>query len=479
MATHFIAGESMPSTGSTLHKVLNPATGEVVDTVPRGTVADVNMAVEAAKTAFSGWWATPAAKRGALLYEAVAAIRANVAELAQLLTCEQGKPLAEAHMEIHRFAHTIEHYAGLAKNLRGGYVPNLDEQAYGLILKRPYGVCAAIVPWNFPVSLMGNKVGPALVAGNTMVIKPAETTPLTDLRVIELMTRAGIPAGVLNVVTGQGSVVGQALIEHPDVAKIGFTGSTEVGRQVMASAAKTIKRVTLELGGSDPIIVCEDADIDKAVSAASVGRFFNCGQACLAIKRIFVFEAVANEFTDKLVDKVKRLSVGPGMEKGVRLGPLHTANQRAEIEAQVQDAVDRGATVLAGGGRPEGAKYERGNFYLPTILADVAPDAKVLTEEVFGPAVPIVPVKDLEEAIARANASIFGLGSSIWTRDLNKASKAAERLEAGYTWVNSVTKIYDELPFGGFKQSGVGQEHGIEAIDHYMATKAVVIKADE
>src|SRR5262245_23229285 len=289
MATHFIAGEAVRSSGSAVHQVLNPATGEVVDSVPRGTVDDANAAVGAAKAAFPGWWATPAAKRGELLYEAVAAIRANVEVLSHLLTCEQGKPLAEANMEIHRFAHTIEHYAGLAKNLRGGYVPNLDKQAYGLILKRPHGVCAAIVPWNFPVSLMGNKVGPALVAGNTMVIKPAETTPLTDLRVIEIMTRAGIPAGVLNVVTGQGSVVGQALIEHPDVAKIGFTGSTEVGRQVMASAAKTIKRVTLELGGSDPIIVCEDADIDKAVSATSVGRFFNCGQACLAIKRIFVF----------------------------------------------------------------------------------------------------------------------------------------------------------------------------------------------
>jgi succinate-semialdehyde dehydrogenase/glutarate-semialdehyde dehydrogenase len=323
---------------------------------------------------------------------------------------------------------------------------------------------------------MGNKVGPALVAGNTMVIKPAETTPLTDLWVIELMTEAGVPPGVLNVVTGQGSVVGQALIEHPDVSKVGFTGSTEVGRQVMASAAQTIKRVTLELGGSDPIIVCDDADIDRAVSAASVGRFFNCGQACLAIKRIFVFEAVADEFTDKLVAKVKRLTIGPGTEAGVRLGPLHTAGQRAEVEEQVQDAVAKGAEVLVGGQRPEGAQYEQGNFYLPTVLGNVAPDSRVLTEEVFGPAVPIVPVKDLDEAIAWANSSIFGLGSSIWTRNLDKATRAAEKLEAGYTWINSVTKIYDELPFGGFKQSGIGQEHGIEAIDHYMATKAVVVK---
>lgn len=476
MATHFMAGEYITSSNSAVHEVINPATGDVVDTAPKGTVDDANDAVQAAKDAFPGWWETPAAKRGAIMYKGVQAIRARVDELAQLLTREQGKPLAEARMEIHRFAYTIEHYAGLAKNLRGGYVPNLDEKAHGLIIKRPYGVCAAIVPWNFPVSLMGNKVGPALVAGNTMVIKPAETTPLTDLRVIEIMTQAGVPAGVLNVVTGQGSVVGQALIEHPDVAKVGFTGSTEVGRLVMSSAAKTIKRVTLELGGSDPIIVCDDADVDKAVSATSVGRFFNCGQACLAIKRIFVFESVAAEFTEKLVAKVSKLTVGPGTEQGVRLGPLHTPGQRAEVEDQVQDAVDRGAEVLVGGRRPAGAHYENGNFYLPTVLANVDPQAKVLMEEVFGPAVPVVPVSDIDEAIARANDSIFGLGSSIWTRDLDKATRAAQQLEAGYTWINSLTKIYDELPFGGFKQSGVGQEHGIEAIDHYMATKAVVVK---
>lgn len=476
MATHFIAGEYVKSRGTAIHEVINPATGQVVDEVPRGTVEDVSDAVQAAKDAFPGWWETPAAKRGAILYKGVQAIRKNVDELASLLTSEQGKPLAEARMEIFRFAHTIEHYAGLAKNLRGGYVPNLDEKAHGLIIKRPYGVCAAIVPWNFPVSLMGNKVGPALVAGNTMVVKPAETTPLTDLRVIEILTQAGLPGGVLNAVTGQGSVVGQALIEHPDVAKIGFTGSTEVGRRVMESAAKTIKRVTLELGGSDPIIVCDDADIDRAVSAASVGRFFNCGQACLAIKRIFVFDSVADEFTDKLVAKVSRLTIGPGTEEGVRLGPLHTPGQRAEVEEQVQDAIERGAKVLTGGRRPEGEKYENGNFYLPTVLANVDPQARVLTEEVFGPAVPIVRVSDIEEAVAWANSSIFGLGSSIWTRDLDKATYAAEKLEAGYTWINSVTKIYDELPFGGFKQSGVGQEHGIEAIDHYMATKSVVVK---
>ena len=287
MTTHFIAGEYVASSSAATRDIINPATGGVVATVPRGSVEDLHDAVQTAKDAFPGWWETPASRRGKILYDAVKAIRSRAEELALLLTSEQGKPLAEARMEIHRYAFTIEHYAGLAKKLEGRLRAQSGRKGPGLIIKRPYGVCGAIVPWNFPLSLMGNKVGPALVAGNTMVIKPAETTPLTDLKVIEIMTEAGLPPGVLNVVLGQGSVVGQALIEHPQVAKIGFTGSTEVGRQVMASAAQTIKRVTLELGGSDPIIVCDDANIDKAVSAASVGRFFNCGQACLAIKRIF------------------------------------------------------------------------------------------------------------------------------------------------------------------------------------------------
>jgi succinate-semialdehyde dehydrogenase/glutarate-semialdehyde dehydrogenase len=225
------------------------------------------------------------------------------------------------------------------------------------------------------------------------------------------------------------------------------------------------------------MIVCDDADVDGAVSAASVGRFFNCGQACLAIKRVFLFEGIADEFTEKLTAKVAKLTVGPGTQKGVRLGPLHTATQRAEVEAQVADAVERGAKVLVGGRRPEGDAFAKGHFYLPTVLAGVAADSRMATEEVFGPALPLFRVKDLEEAIARSNGSMFGLGSSIWTRDLDRATAAAERLEAGYTWINSVTKIYDELPFGGFKQSGLGQEHGSEALECYQQTKSVVVAA--
>jgi acyl-CoA reductase-like NAD-dependent aldehyde dehydrogenase len=308
------------------------------------------------------------------------------------------------------------------------------------------------------------------------VAKPADTTPLTTLRIAEIMHEAGLPAGVFNVITGTGEGAGQALAEHPLVRKIAFTGSTPTGKKLMAIAAGDLKRTTLELGGSDPMIVCDDANLDKAASAASVGRFFNCGQACLAIKRLYVFESVADEFIEKLAGKVQKLRVGPGTAEGVMLGPLHSARQRDLLEEQVADAVDTGAEVLHGAKRPEGDVFEKGYFYEPTLLLEPARDSRVATEEVFGPALPVWRVSGMEEALELANGSIYGLGSSIWTADLNRASDAAERLEAGYTWINSPQLVYDELPFGGWKQSGYGKEHGIEALDYYTETKSVVVK---
>jgi succinate-semialdehyde dehydrogenase/glutarate-semialdehyde dehydrogenase len=475
MAQMLIGGEWVGSRSGDYIEVMNPATGEAVDTAPRGTAEDAREAIDNAHEAFLVWSEWTQAKRADVLRRAVTLFHANEKELAVLLTKEQGKPLREATLEIRRFAHTIEYYAGLGKNIRGGYVPQIDDNKYGLIIKRPLGVVGAIVPWNFPVSLMGNKIGPALLAGNTMVIKPAETTPLTDLRVVRLFLEAGLPKGVMNVVTGQGSVVGNEIVTNAKVRKIGFTGSTEVGRRVMASAAQTIKRVTLELGGSDPMIVCDDADIDEAAKAAAVGRFFNCGQACLAIKRLYLFDSIADEFIDKLTARVKKLRVGNGLAEGTMVGPLHSESQRDEIESQVQDALDRGARALTGGDRLRGEGFDNGHYYAPTLLADVPEDARVATEEVFGPALPIFRVGSFDEAIAKANDSIYGLGSSIWTNDLTRATRAAERIEAGYTWINSAQIIYDELPFGGFKQSGYGKEHGIEALDYYTETKAVVV----
>ena len=481
MAKCLIAGEHQDSESKQVTEVRNPATGEVVDTVPKGTVNDIRRAIDVAAGALKKWSEMAPSKRGAILLEAGRLVHQKEKELANLLTREQGKPIRESILEIRRFVHTLDHYGGMAKSLRTGAVV-LDHGRHGLILRKPLGVCGAIVPWNFPVSLMGNKLGPALLAGNTVVVKPAGTTPLTGIRCVGLIDKAiqegGGPKGVINIVAGPGSVVGEELLVNPTVRKIGFTGATDTGRRVMQSAAKDFKHVTLELGGSDPMIVCDDADLDRAVSAASVGRFFNCGQACLAIKRLYLFDTIADVFIEKLVEKVKKLRIGNGLKPDTLLGPLHTADQRKEVEEQVEDAVKRGAKVLCGTERPKGGDYDKGFFLKPTLLADVDPASRILQEECFGPALPIMRVKGLDEAIEKANSSIFGLGSSVWTRNLDRAMRAAEKIDSGYTWINSAQIIYDELPFGGVKQSGIGKEHGSEAIDHYTETKSVVIATE-
>ncbi len=475
MAKMLIAGERVDAKSGKTIEVRDPATGEVVDIVPRADAGDVGAAVEAAAKAFPEWASTPGVKRAEIMAKAAQLIRAHVDEIATLLTKEQGKPLRDAKVEAGRVAANLEFYAGLADKIRGDYVQLAEPGAFGLVIKRPVGVIAAITPWNFPLTLMANKVCPALAAGCTVVLKPASTTPLATLRCVELLQQAGLPKGVVNVVTGTGSEVGDALTGHPKVAKIAFTGQTETGMHIMGIASRGVKRITLELGGSDPAIVCDDADLEKAARAVAIGRFFNAGQACLAIKRLYVFASVAEQFMQLVAGRAQKLRVAPGMAEGSMMGPLHTAQQRAEVEAQVQDAVRRGAKVLVGGKRPEGNEYDRGHFYLPTVLRDVPEESRMATEEVFGPALPIFVVKDLDEAIEKANASKYGLGSSIFTRDLAKARVAAERIDAGYTWVNAIQVAHDELPFGGVKQSGFGKEHGLEALDGYLERKSVVL----
>jgi succinate-semialdehyde dehydrogenase/glutarate-semialdehyde dehydrogenase len=455
--------------------VLDPATGAVVDVTVESGPIGVDAAVDAAREAQPGWAATPASQRGKALAAVADAIVVHSDELAPLLTAEQGKPLRESRLELNRCVETLRHYAGLALNIRGTAVTDLDPGTRGMVLARPLGVVGAIVPWNFPTTLLANKLGPALVTGNTVVAKPDETTPLTTLRLADIAHAAGLPAGVFNVVTGTGDITGFALVTHPGVRKVAFTGSTPVGKRIMANAADDLKRITLELGGSDPLIICADADVDAAVSAASMGRFFNCGQACLAIKRVYVDESIAERVVETLARKAAKLRLGRGADEGTQIGPMHSGRGRELIAAQLGDAVASGGEVLAGGGVPDGDHLSNGWFYEPTVVYEPSHESRVAIEETFGPVLPVWKVSGLDEAIARANASPYGLGSSVWTRDLSAAMAAAERIEAGYTWINAATKVYDELPFGGVKQSGYGKEHGIEALSFYTELKSVVI----
>ena len=477
MAQMIVNGQPTGARSGARMEVRNPATGEVVDTVPRGDANDTAHAIEVAHEAQAAWAALPHHERGHKILKATQNVRAHKDEVARLLTQEQGKPIRDALIEAERFADNLEIYAGLVAGgaLSGKYVPLPSQKGMGLVVRRPIGVVGAIIPWNFPLTLLANKLAPALAVGDTVVSKPASTTPLATLRVAELLVEGGLPAGVFNVVTGPGAVVGEELIRNPLVRKIGFTGETGTGKQVAKSAADELKHVTLELGGSDAAIVCADADLDLAARNIAIGRFFNAGQACLAIKRVFVEDSVADALIEKVAARAQRLKLGSGTDANAQMGPLHTEKQRAEIESQLADAVHRGGRVVAGGQRPEGAEFERGFFFQPTVVVDVPDGARVWTEETFGPLLPIMRVKDLDEALEKANSSEFGLGSSIFTRDMSNAQRAIDELEAGYTWVNAVQIAHDELPFGGTKHSGYGKEHGTEVLDYYTEQKSVVV----
>lgn len=481
MAQMFINGEWVDAADGETYDVINPFDQSVVDSAPLATVEDANRAVEAAKAAFADWADTEPDKRASLLRDGIALVKENSREIAELLSREQGKPVFEAQGELHHFLHGMEFYAGLASKVRGSHVPlpqALNKDAYGLVIKRPVGISVGIVPWNFPLTLMGTKVGPALVAGSPIIIKPARTTPLATLRIIGLLNEAGLPPGVLQCVTGQGSKIGEALITHPDVRRVALTGSTPTGKRIMDLVGGDFKRITLELGGSDPMIVMPDANIGKAVTGAMVGRYWNAGQQCLAVKRLYLMEEIYDEFMEKFVDKVARYELGDPLVKAerpaVRVGPLHTAYQREEIEDQLADAVNGGAKVLVGGSRPDDPALEKGHFFQPAVVVDVPHDSKLATEEVFGPVLPVWKVSSLDEALEYANNTQWGLGSSIWTHNMTWANRAVREIEAGVTWINQIHYGYDELPFGGVKASGIGREHGPEALDHYLEEKGAV-----
>jgi succinate-semialdehyde dehydrogenase/glutarate-semialdehyde dehydrogenase len=477
-AAMLIGGEWREATGQETIEVINPATEEVVGSVPAASSDDVDAAVQIAKQAFPAWAATDAERRAGILSKAADLVQENAKAIAALLTSEQGKPVAEAIGEVNHLAHGVHYYAEAATKVQGTYqdLPSAFGPAYGMVMRRPMGVCAAITPYNFPLTLLGTKVAPALAMGNTVVAKPAATTPLATLEVAAIFAEAGVPDGVLNVITGRGSVVGDALVGHPDVRRVAFTGSTEVGRNVVAVAGPQFKRVTLELGGSDPVIVTEDADVDAAVKAVIIGRYWNAGQACLGCKRVFVHDSVYDDFVGQLVERVARYEPGDGTVKAekprLRMGPIHTRAGRDELLEQIEDGVAKGGELLVGGGT--GAS-DKGYFLEPAVVAEPGADSRLVTEEVFGPVLPVFRYSDFDDALARANDTNYGLGSSIWTHDVRKIHRAAREIDAGMTWVNQIHYGYDELPFGGLKDSGFGKEHGLEALDSYVDLKSVVV----
>jgi succinate-semialdehyde dehydrogenase / glutarate-semialdehyde dehydrogenase len=477
-AAMLIGGEWRQAASSEEIEVVNPATEEVVGTVPSGAADDVELAVATAKRAFPAWAATGAEERAHTLAKAASLVEEHAKELAATLTSEQGKPIAEAIGEVNHLAHGVRYYAEAATKVRGAYqeLPSAFGPAYGQVIRRPLGVCAAITPYNFPLTLLGTKVAPALAMGNTVVAKPAATTPLATLEVARLFAEAGVPDGVLNVVTGRGSVIGDALVGHPDVRRVAFTGSTDIGRHVVSIAGPQLKRISLELGGSDPVIVCEDADVDAAVKAVIIGRYWNAGQACLGCKRVFVHDSVFDDFVGRLVERVERYEPGNGTIKAekprLRMGPIHTKAGRDELVAQLEDGVAKGGELLTGGVTGD---HEKGWFLEPAVVAEPGADSRLVAEEVFGPVLPVFRYSDFDDALRRANDTPYGLGSSIWTYDVRKIHRAAQEIDAGMTWVNQIHYGYDELPFGGVKASGFGKEHGLEALDSYVELKSVVV----
>ncbi len=479
MPEMLIGGEWRGATAHAELEVRNPATEEVVDRVPAGAPEDVELAVATAQRAFGEWSRTDVEKRAEILTRAAEMIHDNAKSLAAILTAEQGKPVTEAMGEVSHLAHGVRYYAEAATKVRGTYqeLPSTLGPAYGMVIRRPMGVCAAITPYNFPLTLLGTKVAPALASGNTVVAKPAATTPLATLEVARLFSEAGVPDGVLNVVTGRGSEIGDALVGHPDVRRVAFTGSTAVGRHVAALAAPDLKRLSLELGGSDPVIVCADADVDAAVKAVIIGRYWNAGQACLGCKRVFVHDSVYDDFVSQLVERVGRYEPGDGTTKPekpkLRMGPIHTRAGRDELLEQIEDGVSSGGELLIGGGT--GADGDKGYFLAPAVIATPGDDSRLMTEEVFGPVLPVFGFSDFDDAIRRANDTPYGLGSSLWTHDARLIHRAALGIESGMTWVNQIHYGYDELPFGGVKASGFGKEHGLEALDSYVELKSVVV----
>jgi succinate-semialdehyde dehydrogenase/glutarate-semialdehyde dehydrogenase len=461
-----IGGEWVPAQGNAPLAVTDPASGALVGEVPECGTALTEAAVAAAAEAWPEWRARTAHERAAILERWHALVLANEDDLARILTTEQGKPLAEAKGEIRYAASFIKWYAEEGRRVAGRTIPAPDTSRRILVLVEPVGVSAALTPWNFPAAMITRKCAPALAAGCTVVVKPSELTPFTALALVELAARAGVPAGVINVVTGLPEAIANVLTSSPTVRKLSFTGSTRVGSLLMRQCADTIKRLSLELGGNSPLIVFDDADLDLAVEATMASKFRNSGQTCVCANRILVQDGIHDAFAERLSAAVSRLRVAPGLEPGSTTGPLINPAAVEKVNGHLEDALGAGASVIA-----SGSGREDGNFVLPKVLIGATADMRLAREETFGPVAPLFRFGSEDEALALANDTPFGLASYYFTRDFSRAFRVAERLEAGMVVLNTGTFAMEMAPFGGVKQSGLGREGGQEGIGEFLETK--------
>jgi betaine-aldehyde dehydrogenase len=469
MAQMWIGGRGTGATDGRVFDVVNPATEEVIDTAPRAGVADVDRAVAAAGHAFPEWRRTPGIERAEKLHAAARKIREDKDGLAVLLTREGGKPLPENRDEVEWIAACFDYYAEIGRDAVGRVISPVARHQFNFVIKEPYGVCGLIVPWNYPLLLLAWKLAPALAAGNTVVAKPSEHTPLSTLRLARALEE--MPEGVVNFVTGYGPEAGMPLVAHRDVELVAFTGSQATGRKVAVTCAEQLKKCHLELGGNDPLIVDEGVDLDVAAKGAAWACYLNMGQVCTSAERFYVVGRAFDEFVDRFVAFTKTLRIGDPLGPDVDLGPMVSAEQRAKVEKKVSDSVAAGARLVVGGRRPD--RFAKGFFYEPTVLLDVAPSMPLMREETFGPVAPIVRCRDIDEAIALADRSEYGLGASIYTNSLEHAMKAMEQVHAGTFWINDPLTDNDAGPFGGMRRSGIGRELGSEGIEDFRDSKHV------
>jgi acyl-CoA reductase-like NAD-dependent aldehyde dehydrogenase len=465
----WINGQFVPSSSEETIDVWNPYTEEVLDRVPRGTAEDAARAVEAAQTAFAGWRWTPAVERADLLHEIARKLRENEQALARQLTLEGGKPLVENLDEVGWTLACFDYYAEIGRHSRGRVIPSIESSQLSLVIKEPFGVVGCIVPWNYPLLLMGWKVAAALAAGNTVVLKPSSVTPLATLMLSQVFDH--LPAGTVNIIAGAGETVGDALVTDPRVPVIAFTGSTAVGQRIVRQAGTMMKKLHLELGGKDAFIVAEDADLDVAVPGVAWSALLNNGQVCTSTERIYVHESLYDDFTRRISEYVQGLVQGDPLDDRTDLGPMARDHFRSKVERQVADAVARGAQVLAGGRRPP--DQPRGYFYEPTVLVDVDREMQIMTEETFGPVLPVARYRTFDEAIAMATDSVYGLGANLYTQNARYVKRFYEEVRAGTLWINDPLTDNDAGPFGGFGMSGLGRELGEEGLDEFRETKHV------